>query len=388
MAYISTIEITNDNSYLIEPTLYIAPSKNGAAYTATLTNFSLATGVTVQAKFAATNDANATLNVNSTGAKEIHYNGTKITASQFKANHVYTLVYDGTQWQVVGDIDTNTNTWRGIQNVLTSDSTTDSLSAKQGKVLKGLIDAMDATTPAASGNATAFIDSITQTDGKITSITKKNIPVVSKDTAGLAPKGAAVSAQSTSTQFLREDGTWAAPSYIADTHHTAHLITGASATATANAAGDTNSIFLNLIENDSVRNSHNIIGAGSVTVASDADGKITITGDNAIIHNSLLKNKGDIIYASDANTPARLAIGSTAGQVLAVSSDGIPAWASSGSANALTSLKLKYTDSSAHDDKVGNSSSVATALGTVTNGVLYIKSLYYGATSVSTGVIT
>lgn len=34
----------------------------------------------------------------------------------------------------------DTNTWRGIQNNLTSDSTTDSLSAAQGKVLKGLID--------------------------------------------------------------------------------------------------------------------------------------------------------------------------------------------------------------------------------------------------------
>ena len=35
---------------------------------------------------------------------------------------------------------TDTNTWRGIQNNLTSDSTSDSLSAAQGKVLKGLID--------------------------------------------------------------------------------------------------------------------------------------------------------------------------------------------------------------------------------------------------------
>ena len=35
---------------------------------------------------------------------------------------------------------TDTNTWRGIQNNLTSDSTNDSLSAAQGKVLKGLVD--------------------------------------------------------------------------------------------------------------------------------------------------------------------------------------------------------------------------------------------------------
>ena len=35
---------------------------------------------------------------------------------------------------------TDTNTWRGIQDNLTSDSTSDSLSAAQGKVLKGLVD--------------------------------------------------------------------------------------------------------------------------------------------------------------------------------------------------------------------------------------------------------
>lgn len=35
---------------------------------------------------------------------------------------------------------TDTNTWRGIQNNLTSDSTSDSLSAAQGKALKGLVD--------------------------------------------------------------------------------------------------------------------------------------------------------------------------------------------------------------------------------------------------------
>lgn len=107
MSYIDSVNV-GGTSYKIQETVYITPSLSSSAYTADLSNFTLATGATVQAKFATTNPANATLNVNSTGAKEIHYNGTKITASQFKVNHVYTLVYDGTQWQVVGDIDTNT----------------------------------------------------------------------------------------------------------------------------------------------------------------------------------------------------------------------------------------------------------------------------------------
>ena len=62
-----------------------------------------------------------------------------------------------------------------------------------------------------------FIDTVSQgASGKITA-TKKKIPNVSKDTAGLAPKGAAVSTQSQSTKFLREDGSWAAPSYTTNT---------------------------------------------------------------------------------------------------------------------------------------------------------------------------
>lgn len=46
---------------------------------------------------------------------------------------------------------TDTNTWRGIQNNLTSDSTSDSLSAAQGKALKALIDAKTSTTGTLTG---------------------------------------------------------------------------------------------------------------------------------------------------------------------------------------------------------------------------------------------
>lgn len=40
-----------------------------------------------------------------------------------------------------------------------------------------------------------------------------NIPKVSSSSAGVVPKGASVSSQTQSTKFLREDGSWAAPSY-------------------------------------------------------------------------------------------------------------------------------------------------------------------------------
>lgn len=59
---------------------------------------------------------------------------------------------------------TDTNTWRGIQNNLTSNSTSDSLSAAQGKVLKGLIDgkanSSDLSSYAQKSQAIASIDII------------------------------------------------------------------------------------------------------------------------------------------------------------------------------------------------------------------------------------
>lgn len=51
-----------------------------------------------------------------------------------KPNSLY--IYSNNEWIPLG----GANTWRGIQNNLTSDSTEDSLSAAQGKVLKKLVD--------------------------------------------------------------------------------------------------------------------------------------------------------------------------------------------------------------------------------------------------------
>ena len=62
---------------------------------------------------------------------------------------------------------------------------------------------------------------------------------------------------------------------------------------------------------------------------------------NEIIAKSLLKTKGDIIYASDANTPAKLDIG-TAGQFLSIA-DGAPKWVNNPIQDNLTSTST--TDS-------------------------------------------
>lgn len=75
--------------------------------------FSLETGAIVVVKFTVTNTAaNPNLRVSSTAstdAKPIYYNGAAITAGYLKANKVYMFIYNGTQWDLISDIDTNTN---------------------------------------------------------------------------------------------------------------------------------------------------------------------------------------------------------------------------------------------------------------------------------------
>ena len=56
-------------------------------------------------------------------------------------NTAYKRTFSGDAWKNWTQLKfTDTNTWRGIQNNLTSDSTDQSLSAAQGKALKGLVD--------------------------------------------------------------------------------------------------------------------------------------------------------------------------------------------------------------------------------------------------------
>ena len=74
-------------------------------------NFSLETGARITVKFTVTNTAsNPTLNVNSTGAKAIYYRGSAISAGYLAKDRTYEFVYNGTQYEFIGDIDTNTNT--------------------------------------------------------------------------------------------------------------------------------------------------------------------------------------------------------------------------------------------------------------------------------------
>lgn len=89
---------------------------------------------------------------------------------------------------------------------------------------------------------------------------------------------------------------------------------------------------------------------------------------NAAVPKSTLTTTGDTFYASSANTPARLAIGST-GQVLTVAS-GIPSWATPATPDLTISAKTANYQLVAGDvNKLLTMNSSSTTTFTVPNGV-------------------
>ncbi len=107
------------------------------------------------------------------------------------------FVSNGTEWVHIPAGDTDSDTWRNIKvngtELLGSAISTGAINFKNG------------TNTTVSGSS-----------GEIS----VSVPAVSSSSAGVAPKGNAVSTQSQSTKFLREDGSWAAPSYTTDTNTT------------------------------------------------------------------------------------------------------------------------------------------------------------------------
>ncbi|MFR2989823.1 MAG: hypothetical protein ACLTMR_13530, partial [Faecalibacillus sp.] len=93
------------------------------AKTVSCTGFTLVTGAEITIRFTVTNTAaSPTLNVNNTGAKAIVYRNAAISAGYLAANRVYKFVYDGTNYELIGDVNTDANN-KVTQTVTTTDST-------------------------------------------------------------------------------------------------------------------------------------------------------------------------------------------------------------------------------------------------------------------------
>ena len=96
-----------------------ATAAGTAAKAVTISGFTLTTGIHVFVKFTVTNTAavaSLTLNVSGTGAKSMKYRGGNLPAvGTLSASRVYEFIYDGTNWELVGDLDTNTQTVTGVK---------------------------------------------------------------------------------------------------------------------------------------------------------------------------------------------------------------------------------------------------------------------------------
>lgn len=86
-----------------------------AAKTVACTGFNLVTGAWIAVRFTVTNTAavaDLTLNVNGTGAKGIKYRNANLPAvGDLAANRTYLFVYDGTNYQWIGDRNTDANNY-------------------------------------------------------------------------------------------------------------------------------------------------------------------------------------------------------------------------------------------------------------------------------------
>ena len=82
---------------------YAADSGSVNAYVVALANVTTtySAGLPIQFKAANTNTGASTLNVNSQGAKNIYLNNAALTANVIQANAIVSVVYDGTQFQMV-----------------------------------------------------------------------------------------------------------------------------------------------------------------------------------------------------------------------------------------------------------------------------------------------
>ena len=86
---------------------------------------------------------------------------------------------------------------------------------------------------------------------------------------------------------MRADGTWVVPTDT-NTHWISHLKVGASSTATSNATASNGNVWMNLMDESTVRDAHNIVGTGATTVTSDANGKIIINSSNTHYNSNLI----------------------------------------------------------------------------------------------------
>lgn len=111
-----------------------ANEESTVAKVVTLANYVLKNGGYVSVKFTNGVPANATMNINSRGAKPIYYHGSAITAGIIKAGDVATFIYNGSQYVLTGVDSLSTR----VGNLETEMGTSDISAIGDGTVTGGI----------------------------------------------------------------------------------------------------------------------------------------------------------------------------------------------------------------------------------------------------------
>ena len=254
MGYVGNV-IAGGATHLVGSTLYgtCTTAAATAAKEVTCANFDqLIIGVTIHVKFTYSNTAaSPTLNVNGTGALKIYRYGTTApstsAATSWQAGAVIAFTYDGTSWMMNDWLDTNTTYSAMSTSELTTGTATTSRVVRADYLKAG-----------------------------IEAIAKDSFSAFDRNNDGLVPHPTTT----TSTRYLREDGTWVVPSNT-DTKVTQTLTStnaayplllapsGQTATATTTSYFDSG-VTLNPSTNTITANI-----SGSAAIATTANGFVT-----------------------------------------------------------------------------------------------------------------
>lgn len=104
MAYVYAVELENNESYRIQPLLYVTPTLTNNTYSASLQDFEITTGVSIYVEIGNTNPNSPLLNINNSGAKSIIYDGTPLAENTLQPGRIYNLVYNGVAWNIAGEL--------------------------------------------------------------------------------------------------------------------------------------------------------------------------------------------------------------------------------------------------------------------------------------------
>lgn len=192
----------------------------------------------------------------------------------------------------------------------------------------------------------------------------------------------------TGTQLVSTIAIGTAPLVVTSTTQVTNLNAATSGTATnatnvaTTATNSTNASFFPTFVASSSSSNQGIDTASGITFNPSTNNLATTTFTGALtghasadIANTLTTTTGDMIYASSANTPARLAIGST-GNVLTVAG-GIPSWAPPATSGTVTSVAMSVPAASLFSisgSPITSSGTLALTTAGTSGGIPYFSS--------------